>query len=253
MSELLKQYERLLLQRDTLRKEADSNEARYLHEFGEELTAAFEVKVACIRTKKTLAFCQASVNRGEAIDLNALTRSVEAAMSPYYAQLEGLRHAEEACRELKYTDTLTVTRVKKLYRTLAKSLHPDLHPELAENEAVRELWSRIVESYDENDLEALEEFSVTASTLLSELGCESDLPEPENLEERIASVQEEIDTITSTDPWLYGELLDDPEATGEKHHALQEELKSWQDYLNLLNERLKELLKGGNPLTWQTN
>ena len=62
------EYETLLFVRDKLRKEAYAWKNRYLAEFGDLITAVFEQKIACIKKKKSISFCQMAVNRGKPVD-----------------------------------------------------------------------------------------------------------------------------------------------------------------------------------------
>ena len=55
------EYETLLFLRDKLRKEAYAWKNRYLAEFGNLITAVFEQKIACIKKKKTISFCQMAI------------------------------------------------------------------------------------------------------------------------------------------------------------------------------------------------
>ena len=55
------EYETLLFVRDKLRKEAYAWKNRYLAEFGDLITAVFEQKIACIKKKKSISFCQISI------------------------------------------------------------------------------------------------------------------------------------------------------------------------------------------------
>ena len=58
------EYERLLLERDARKKEAGGYFTEYMCEFGELINKVFEKKIDCISKKKSIAFCQAYVNRG---------------------------------------------------------------------------------------------------------------------------------------------------------------------------------------------
>ena len=62
------EYETLLFVSDKLRKEAYAWKNRYLAEFGDLITAVFEQKIACIKKKKSISFCQMAVNRGKPVD-----------------------------------------------------------------------------------------------------------------------------------------------------------------------------------------
>lgn len=51
-------YEKLLLRRDSLRKEAAQINMNYIREFGSLILAVFQKKMECIRKKKTISFYQ---------------------------------------------------------------------------------------------------------------------------------------------------------------------------------------------------
>ena len=75
--ERLAKYEDLLIKRDILKKEAGSYMTAYICEFGQLITEVFEAEVECIRKKKSIAFCQTAVNRGEKPDAAELDAFVE--------------------------------------------------------------------------------------------------------------------------------------------------------------------------------
>ena len=63
------EYESLLLERDRYRKEAEHALRKYIHVFGERITAVFKQKIACIERKKMLSYCMIYRNRGESVDM----------------------------------------------------------------------------------------------------------------------------------------------------------------------------------------
>ncbi len=81
-------YEELLLERDALKKEAFAWKQEYTRIFGERMLQLFEKKIACIQKKKTIAFCQTFLNRGEAIDRAVLRTFIETEMEEYNKQLQ---------------------------------------------------------------------------------------------------------------------------------------------------------------------
>ncbi|MBQ7557978.1 MAG: hypothetical protein IJT00_07930, partial [Lachnospiraceae bacterium] len=52
------EYEELLLRRDQLYREAGSYMTAYTREFGDLITSNFELKVECIKQKKTISYCR---------------------------------------------------------------------------------------------------------------------------------------------------------------------------------------------------
>ena len=81
------EYETLLFVRDKLRKEAYAWKNRYLAEFGDLITAVFEQKIACIKKKKSISFCQMAVNRGKPVDQAELQNYLSQEMKEYNRKL----------------------------------------------------------------------------------------------------------------------------------------------------------------------
>ena len=77
-------YERLLLERDQLQKEAAQIWTVYLQMFGELITDNYEEKLECIKCKKTISYCQQALNRKEAIDPDALRQYLNREMAEYF-------------------------------------------------------------------------------------------------------------------------------------------------------------------------
>ena len=75
------EYEKLLFERDRVKKEADNYLRLYIHEFGELLTELFRKKISCIEKKKMIGYCQTAVNYGKLIDIEEMNRHIEREMS----------------------------------------------------------------------------------------------------------------------------------------------------------------------------
>ena len=58
----------MLMRRDNLKKEAFIYQRNYVAEFGDLILEVFKKKVECIRKKKTIEYCQRSINHGKLID-----------------------------------------------------------------------------------------------------------------------------------------------------------------------------------------
>ena len=243
-------YAELLARRDILTREADSYMDLYIHEFGQELTALFSEKVECIRLKKCIAFAQQAANHGRKADPSAMRLAVESEMTAYYQQLSEMAQDNERCREIRFAPENTVRQVKKIYRDLAKQLHPDLNPETEKNPKLQELWNRIGAAYRAYDLKEMRELQVLAAEALRSLGMEAQEIEIPDVQTRIEELEKEIHEITEKDPYRFRFLLEDDQAVQEKHKEIAEELAQWQDGRRQLEEMLNELLGG---IAWQMN
>ena len=244
-------YEELLLERDALKKQADIAMDLYVHEFGELTVEVFRSKVECIRLKKAISFCQSAVNRGKKPSRVALEKYLQQQMADYEKQLQAMAAHSEACRELHTSAAYDVEKAKRLYRELAKRLHPDLNPLTRDEPVLLDLWNRVVIAYHMNAVKDLQELQVLVNQALTALGCDDTLPDIPDLEERLAELEREIRQIVTTDPYRYRELLEDEQAKEDRRKELQGQLEENQQYRQQLQQALDQLLgkSGVSPCT----
>ena len=229
-------YEKLLVRRDDLRKQAEQNQIEYFKVFGDLLVESYTARVECIRKKKMITYCQMCINRGKKISGAALDHFIEGEMTEYKEELDAIIRHNRAVKEGGTVSEYDVLRVKKLYRGLAKLIHPDLHPSLEGDKKIMEFWQRIVIAYEHNQMRELEELDFQVRKYLEGRG-EADMDmEIPDLSAKIKRVEEEIEQIRSTEPYLYRLLLDDKEATESKKKELSEEIKSYTEYAKQLDE-----------------
>ena len=250
----IEDYEDLLCKKDQLVKESESLQISYTLEFGELITEIFEKKVECIKKKKMITFCQKSINRGERIDIERMTVMVDRDMQLYYYQLDELIRQNKEARDSKTVDPFRIRRSKKLYRRLAKILHPDINGKTVEEPVLRELWEHIADAYRRSDVEALEDLEVLVGKAMDEFGLDGFEYDIDDLEERIARVQEQIAEILTTEPYAYREILYDDEKKAELKKQLEAEKEEYVKYAEELTETLDQLLSsGGMSFIWKMN
>lgn len=249
--ELLAQYEELLMQRDKLFKEAGSLMVAYKREFGEMLLANFELKIECVREKKRISYCRRRMNRGLAVDVERMDTEIEDEMTMYMFQLNEMAYEMEEAKKAKPVSEYLVSRAKKIYRRLAKVLHPDINQRTLVDPELKELWNRIAEAYRLSDVDELEDLSLMVRKTMSELGMETFVIAYIDIEQRIAHVEQHINEIVSTEPYTYIELLKDTKSIEEHKNRLQEEHDDYERYLRQLQTTLEEMLAdGGAKLQW---
>lgn len=117
------EYEELLLKRDQLFRESGSYMTAYTQEFGDMITANFELKVECIKKKKTISYCRRRMNRGLAIDTTRMQAEIDQEMTLYYAQLKEMADDNERAKKAGTISEYRLNRAKKIYRRLTKILH----------------------------------------------------------------------------------------------------------------------------------
>lgn len=245
------EYEELLLKRDRLEKEAKLWKLEYMAEFGDLITEVFEKKIACIRLKKTIAFCQAAVNQGKPVDREAQQKYISAEMKEYQRQLKTMIDEHDAAQKMEVISQAKILKIKKLYRKLTKLLHPDIHPETDRIPELKNIWMMINVCYTANDLEGLQEAEALADRALREnhlTDLEIEIP---NLEEKIEKVRNEIYKIETTDPYQYKYFLADHDKVEEKRQKLHLELSEYENYEKQLKQILDRLYQSGGTFVWR--
>ncbi|MBQ1407036.1 MAG: hypothetical protein IIY88_02770 [Eubacterium sp.] len=165
------EYEKLLLERDQLEKEAGQIWTAYVKVFGQLISDVFEQKIECIKRKKMIAYYQKALNCGEVIDPGKMSEFIEREMASYYVELKQMLEENRLCENSGTHSPYEVKRSKTLYRRLAKLIHPDINPETDRHEVLMDLWNRICIAYGHNDVKSLSELEVLVRKALKELGC----------------------------------------------------------------------------------
>lgn len=248
------EYEELLLQRDQLFRECGSYMTAYTQVFGDLITANFELKVECIKKKKTISYCRRRMNRGLAIDTTRMQAEIDQEMTLYYTQLKEMSEDNERAKKAGTISEFRLNRAKKIYRRLTKLLHPDINKKTLENENLRELWERIAKAYQHSDADELDDLEVLVRRAMDDLGDDSFELNLDDIETRIERVENQINDILTTEPYIYGELLEDEEKKQAYREQLQAEHDDYEQYLESLTKTLDEMLReGGVTLVWQMN
>ena len=243
-------YEDLLLKKSALQKECLHLEQEYTRIFGELILTLCRLQIDCARKKKTIGFCQAALNRGEEPDEAALQEFIRRETREMQEHFRTMAEVYENAQDVSSVSEENLMRIRKIYRRAAKLLHPDLHPEVAESEELQDLWNRISVAFECNDLKELEELEVLAAAALADRNGIEWKAEVPDLEEKIRDLEAEIARIMDGEPYQYRFLLEDPEAVEEKKKSLQEEIDLFRDYSARLDEKLAEVLPPGMIIVW---
>lgn len=248
----VEEYEELLLKRDRLYRESGSYMTAYTQEFGDMVTANFELKVECIKKKKTINYCRRRMNRGLAIDTARMQAEVEQEMTLYNAQLKEMLEDNDRAKKAGTLSEYSLNRAKKIYRRLSKLLHPDINKRTSEDESLRELWDKIAEAYQRTDVDALDDLEVLVRRAMDSLGEESFELNLDDLDERIERVENQINEILTTEPYTYGGLLKDEEKKQAHKEQLQAEHDDYEQYLESLTKAIEDMLHdGGVTFVWK--
>ena len=236
------EYETLLLRRDALEREAGLYMNEYTRVFGELLTERYRAYIRCIELKKKIAYCQAAENCGAKVNEAELNAYISCEMAAYYEKLADMAAENELCRKAETVPEIDIRKIKKIYRSLAKQLHPDISPLTAEHPELLELWNRAVTAYKCNSLKEIEDVQFLVNSFLERNGIEHANMAIPDIGAKTEQLKAEIDRIISTDPYQYKFLLQDEELVQEKKEELRESIEEMSACANQLEALLDDLL-----------
>jgi hypothetical protein len=246
-----KEYETLIQKRDELKKEAFCYQRKYTREFGDLIVRVFEKKIECIRKKKMIEYCQMAKNHGLLVDQEELQKYLDQELAVLQMQLDDMIEDAKAANVFKILSKKESTEIKRIYRRIAKRIHPDMNSFVQDNEKLLDLWQRVVIAYKCNDLKELQEAEVLINMVLSDM----DEPMPGifilNIEEKIEELTSEINEIQTTKPYTYKYLLMDEEKKNEKRLALSDEYQEYKEYEKQLEVMMEDVMKQGVTYVWQ--
>lgn len=246
-------YRHLILERDGYAREAKKWEFEYDKIFGDYIVELFSIKVECIRQKKTIAYYQRAINKGGVINSEELNQYLKKEMADYEANLKEMINSNNSIKNSQRINPQDVLKIKKIYRRLAKMVHPDINPMFRNDPDKIEIWQRIVFAYQTNNLKELEELEVIVDEITDGMNIPSESLVIPDLSRKISQIEEEISRITSTNPYQFKFLLDDTEAIEDKIRFYKNEIDSYQKYSEELKTIIQNMLTSGEITIWQMN
>lgn len=241
----LEKYEELILEKDELLATGDSYEIKFQKEFGKEVLELFKEEVECIKLKKIISFIQLKINKGEEIDPEELDSHIFIEMQYYENQINAKLKYLASCEKSKTISTYEVNEIKKIYREVAKLIHPDINNITEENDEINDLWIRIYNCYRKNDLKGIKEAHLLLKKKLDKLGVKNNINiDIKDIDDKIEELQNEILSIQKSVPYIYGEWIYDDEKVQKRHNENKIELEKYKNYEQELKQAIVNLKKG---------
>ena len=240
----MQKYEDLVLLKDALLSEGDQYEISYNKEFGKELLDIFKLEVECVKHKKIITYIQAKLNRNEILDPEEMNTKILVEMQSYNHTIDQMINKIDLAKESKTISTFEANEVKRIYRNIAKKIHPDVSKIIEDHEDIRELWDKIYNCYRANDLKGIREANVILNKKMKDL----DLIEYINvfidendLDKKIEQIEQEIFDIRNSIPYTYREILADKEDINKLHEKNKKQYEEYSKYLEELKTQIKIL------------
>lgn len=244
---LNKEYLKLYEEMEDLNKEKEILESLYMSKLGALIFLKFEKEIEYRKLKKKLNLIIQSKNKNEKIDIKAIDTILKSELKSFYEELEVIREKMKVSKiylELPSLSDEEVKKIKEIFRSLAKKLHPDINRNLTKEEI--ELWNKVKEAYENNDLVSL----IVLDGIINNLEIKEDIS-ISNIEENIEKIKANIEKIQNINkeslrefPLNLRELINDNSFIENKKDELNKEIKIYIDKIKELNEIITESIGG---------
>lgn len=225
-------------------------ESRYMMTIGRKEFQLFSVQVEIARLRREVSLYQAALSHGGRAVPEEVERILEAEFEQYRQQLEQRRAEVDAAKEHYLAPKLSAKEAKeiqKLYRKLVHQLHPDLNPNLPPGAV--EMLHRIQEAYRMSDWPEMVLLGDLVQEMLhdnpqaehSEDTMEVLRAQVEKLTAKLAQLEEQIKTLHSRPPFIYQEMLEDPEAVSQRREELDGQIEMLKEQAEFLRQHRDEL------------
>ena len=244
--QLLKgEYVQLLTDKEMLLSFGKSQlEALYVVKIGKKQLDLLEIRMAVKGLKKQFELAMVYVNRNEIIDWHTIDLTVIQMLADDYGKfLEESERIEKA--DLLLSNLASPERnieLRKLYRQLAKELHPDVNQNLTEQQ--QNLWYAVRRAYEYGDLESLRALAVMAkdSEWNTEILTDDDFKtQIELIRAGIEKLHAEIEQIYSTFPFNIEKDLRNEEWVVEQNRKTEQQIEEVLLQKQKYEERIKIL------------
>lgn len=248
--EALKQtLEELIFEKNHLQYITCENiQMEYMLIFGGLEYELYQVYCKYLRLRRKRELIQAKINRQEKILLKTIELQLDEEFDAYQKELnEKIEEINQALARSKM-DALSedqAAQLKKSYRSIVKKLHPDLNPNITD--AQIEMFYHATDAYKDGDIQTIQlifeivccEGIENATTLKGKSLHE----EVARLEGLVSQIQNEIEQIQTTPPYIWSIYLTDEAEKSKKIAELKQNIEEFKAAIRFQQEYIEQLMR----------
>ena len=233
----------------------------YILKIGSMEFEMFEIECGIARLKRKIDMVQASINQEEPVEMEIIEQALELEYAEYVEKMKRMAEEIDIAKQFSKQVSLTAeeaAELKKLYRSIAKLIHPDVNSSITDS--LKSIWNRSVDAYGNGDVETLRLLleAVSAETGSDAGGLDSgqNASALEEIKDRIEKAKKgvikillEIDKIKQTFPFTETTFLADPEKVSARRAELTNKIDDGRVLHKELSDRLLAMLpsSGAHP------
>ncbi len=228
--------------------------ALYLNAVGQRQHKKYCLGVEIKMLFQRIQLMQVYINQNKLPDKAVIEKKLKKQFEEYTqkiaAENEKLKLAKKYLTDNNIVPPHIAQKVKEVYKTIVKKLHPDINPNTTEQE--KDLLLQAQAAYDMCNLDALNAIllSLNMSTPAVTISSDGLKEQVAKLEEHVAKIKNQLMELEKKFPFSYRDkLADEIWITTEQENldleieALVREKKKYSEYLLLMDEWKPQLLK----------
>ena len=220
-------------------------EARYNVKLGQRKYELLQQQLKLKQLKRQVDLCVLQVNLNQTIEWNKIKilmkSEFKAEHEQIFQEMENIAKANHIINHAEFNGN--ILEIRKLYRLLAKILHPDFNPAISREQVA--IWFAVKEAYKNQDLDALLSLEMIARDFTkNEIILSNDFlrSKIDLMKTGIQKLILEIQQITQQFPFTIEKLLNDEKWIADQFKEIALQIKRIDSDQTIYLERL-ELLK----------
>ena len=221
--------------------------AKYMATIGIYEYESFKLNLEGRRLKQILENIQALENQNKKPNLEQIEAKVEDELKTWDQKLVELAQKIETGKNRlnSLMSDKETTELRKLYRELARKLHPDINKDFYEQH--KTLWTRVQAAYQYSNIDELKAIKLIVDDMPDDISMPNALEQlhehKNNLKQCIKVLIDDIDTIKSSEEFTLLENLEDSIWVEDRINKCKENIEHFKNRKDDLNATLNEWRK----------
>jgi hypothetical protein len=223
-------------------------ESLYISKIGVLQIEILKLQLEIKALKRQIEMAQAEINQNKVPDFNQIEAII--ADQLLEAQMEIMIKTYELDAAKQFLSHLASPEkkvdIRKIFRRLAKALHPDVNPDLSLTK--KEIWNKVLWAYEHGDVEQLKALEIIYAKDISESeNAKNEMSENElellnhTLSEGIKVLEQQIAELNHSFPFSLREQVLNEEWVNSERSKLQLQIQELEKYVVELKEKYTQI------------